>query len=213
MKDFIEMMNLDLTGRTSTRKGKDESGKVIDLEYLSWSECKLILHEQGAKVVDFEPVANSNGSYVFEHKEVLDKNGAKNGCFFVKVKIAIDDLVFEYSYPLMNGNLVVREETLNQLRISNAHARAFVKGVAVKTGLGYKLWLKEDETTKMTDDLSMHDLGKISQRIGELLSEKVRKLGSEEDVCHAIGIKPAMLMQMLKWFGQLQLLEQKLKAL
>lgn len=213
MKSFLEMMEVDLKGRTSTRKGKDEAGKVVDLEYLSWSECKLILHEQGCKVVDFEPIANADGSYVFTHKQVTDKNGAANGCYFVKVKITIDELVFEYSYPLMNGNIVVRDETLNQLRISNAHARAFVKGVAVKTGLGYRLWLKEDETTRMAEDIGIHDIAKIQQRVGELLSDKLRKYGDEETVARAIGLKSAQLQQMLKWYDQLRILEEKLKAL
>ena len=213
MKTFIEMMNIDLTGRTSTRKGKDENNKPIDIEYLSWSECKLILHEQGYKTVDYEPLEDANGSYVFAHRSVTDKNGAANGCYYVKVRITLDDLVFDYPYPLLNGNIVVRDETLNQLRISNAHARAFVKGVAVKTGLGYKLWLKEDETAKMSEDLSYHDIGKIQQRTGELLSDKVRKHGTEEEVCRRIGIRPAMLMQMLRWFDQLRLLEQKLKEI
>lgn len=213
MKTFLEMMEIDISDKVSTRKGKDENGKVVDIEYLSWSECKLLLHKEGYKTVDFEPLEGPNGSYVFEHKTVADKNGATNGCYYVKVRITLDDLVFDYAFPLLNGNLVVRDETLNQLRISNAHARAFVKGVAVKTGLGYKLWLKEDETSKMSEDLSAHDIYKVKQRTSELLSEKVRKLGSEEAVCHALGIKQGMLVSMLNWYGQLDLLEKKLKAL
>lgn len=213
MKSFLELMELDISSYTSTRKAKDENSKVVDIEYLPWAACKLLLHKEGCKTVDFEPLTTPEGSYVFTHKDVTDKNGAKNGCYFVKVRITIDDLTFDYAYPLMNGNLVVRDETLNQLRISNAHARAFVKGVAVKTGLGYKLWLKDDESTKLGEDLSIHDIRKVQQRVGELLTEKVRKHETEEKVCSLLGIKVGQLYAMLKWYDQLALLEGKLKGL
>ena len=213
MKSFLEMMEVDISAHTSSRKAKDENGRMVDIEYLPWASCKLLLHKEGCKVVDFEPLATPEGSYVFASREVTDKNGASNGCYFVKVRITIDDLVFDYAYPLMNGNLVVRDETLNQLRISNAHARAFVKGVAVKTGLGYSLWLKDDESTKLGEDLSIHDIMKVKQRVGELLTEKVRKCETEEALCDRLGIKVGQLYAMMKWFEQLHLLETKLKGL
>ena len=210
MKDFLEMMEIDVTPFCETRKAKDDQGRMVDIAYLPWSQCKLLLHKEGAKVVDFVPLENAEGSYVFEHKAVQDKNGANIGCYYVKVGVTIDDMSFEYSYPLMNGANVVRADTLNQLRISNAHARAFVKGVAVKTGLGYKLWLKEDETTSHGDDIGIHDVMKVKQRIEEKLSVAIRKHGGEDELLRYLGIKRGQLEIILKSFNNIAWLESKL---
>jgi hypothetical protein len=122
----------------------------------------------------------------------------------------IDDLSFDYDYPLMNGNHVVRDETLNQLRISNAIARGFVKGVAVKTGLGYDLWLKEDETTKMSEDLSIHNIRKIQQRVEEKISAAIRRYGTEDELLRHLGIKKSQLDAIMKSFNNIEVLEARL---
>jgi hypothetical protein len=96
----------------------------------------------------------------------------------VRVKIVIDDLEFIQNYPLLNGMYVVREDNVNQLRLSNAQARAFVKGVAIRTGLGFGLWVSEDETVQHgnDDDLYFHNILKIKERV----EQKVTKLLGNE---------------------------------
>lgn len=209
-KSFLEMMEIDVAPYCEHREAKDDKGRMVPIPYLPWAACKLLLHKEGAKVVDFSPVEGPGGSYVFSHKDVQDGKGNKLGCYFVKVHIVIDDLSFDYDYPLMNGNLVVRDETLNQLRISNAIARGFVKGVAVKTGLGYDLWLKDDESTKMGEDLNAHSIRKIQQRVEEKLSAAIRRYGTEDELLRHLGIKKSQLDAIMKSFNNIEVLEARL---
>ena len=136
-----------------------------------------MLHENGAETVYFTPLKTLEGSYLFTSADVANKDGRKTGCWFVSVEVHIDDLVFTMDMPLMNGSLVVYEDTLNQLRISNAHARAFVKGVAIHTGLGFNLWTTEKDTERDSDDLSGHSIWSIKERIERLITAK-EKAGS-----------------------------------
>jgi hypothetical protein len=54
----------------------------------------------------------------------------------------------------MNGTNPVKDNSMSQQRVYNAQARAFVKGVAIHTGLGFKLWLDDDIDNNVEDDLS-----------------------------------------------------------
>src|SRR5699024_378236 len=128
------------------REAKDDRGHKVQVPYLNWATCKNLLHENGAESVYFVPLKAPNGSYLFMSAEVENKDGRRTGCWFVSVEIHIDGRTFTMDMPLMNGSLVVYEDTLNQLRISNAHARAFVKGVAIHTGLGFSLWCTDKDT-------------------------------------------------------------------
>ena len=212
LKSFNEMMEIPLDGHTEKRKAKDENGREVEVEYLPWAECKLLLHQNGATFVDFTPLENANGSYVFEQKQVETSKGSCC-CPFVKVRITIDDMSFDYSYPLMNGTIVVRDETLNQLRISNAHARAFVKGVAVRTGLGFKLWLKDDETAKIGDDLRFHNILAIKQRTEERVTELIRYYGGEDKLLSKLEMNKKQFETIMKSFGYIQTLEARLGRL
>lgn len=166
----------------------DERDKI---KYLNWAKCKKLLHDNGAKVVYFEPLTNSNGSTLFMSDEAfVDKDGKVNRCYEVRVKIVIDDLEFVQNYPLLNGNVPVKDNSLNQLRLSNAQARAFVKGVAIRTGLGFQLWCEHDETT--TDDRTPLTAGDM-QRLKALAQEEytrivAQKKMSGEDIVNALGL-------------------------
>lgn len=182
IKSWNEMYSIDVS------EFCDERDKI---KYLNWAKCKKLLHDNGAKVVYFEPLTNDNGSTLFMASEAfVNKDGKVNRCYEVRVKIVIDDLEFVQNYPLLNGNNPVMDNSLNQLRLSNAQARAFVKGVAIRTGLGFQLWCEHDETT--TDDrtplnaLDMQRLKALAQE--EYTRIVTQKKLSGEDIVKELGL-------------------------
>ena len=46
--------------------------------------------------------------------------------------------------PVMNGANPVKDNSMSQQRVWNSMCRSFVKCVAIHTGLGFDLWLKEE---------------------------------------------------------------------
>lgn len=189
IKSYKEMREIDVLPFCNTRSAKDDNGKKIEIPYLSWAKCIDLLHDNGAEDVYFDPIESDEGSFVFSSAKTKNKDGRECGNYFVKVLIHIDSLEFVQKYPLMNGSLVVWDDTLTQLRISNAHARAFVKGVAIRTGLGFDLWLDDDQPSKeKEDDLSYHNPLKVKQYIEFLMTERLKKGASEEDIIADMGI-------------------------
>ena len=190
LKPYQELRKIDVSAFCETRKAKDENGKQVDIQYLPWAQCLELLYDNGADVVTYEPLEAPDGSFLFTTPfETVDKNGRVGNCYFVKVKVAIDDKAYTHAYPVMNGTAVVYRDTLNQLRVSNAIQRAFVKCVAVNTGLGIGLWIKADETTEktQTDDPFQHSPLMVKRAIEELMTLKVRN-SSVPDVCQKLGI-------------------------
>lgn len=214
LKSYSELRKLDVTPYCDIREGKDDNGKKIAISYLNWAKCMDLLHENGAEEVWYTPVANSSGSFVWEHYETQDKNGQKLGCYFVRVRIHIDASEWEMDYPLLNGQLVVRAETINQLRISNAHARAFVKGVAIRTGLGFGLWANDTEgTDDKSDDLSIHSIWAIKERVERRVTSLLSRGMSMDELLRHIGISQKQYESVLKGFSNIHYLEQKLGEL
>lgn len=181
LKPWKELREVDVTPYTKTRKAKDDNGKTVDIPYLPWTKCIDLLYEHGAEKVDFRPVME-NRSYLICSREVetLPKTKTYNGqtetipakkcgCYFVRVEVEIDDLKWTYDYPLLNGANVVYDDNLNQRAINTAHARAFVKAVAIKTGLGWSLWAGDEEEDK-TEDMSFHNIRAIQKRMQEKLT-------------------------------------------
>lgn len=213
LKSFNELVKLDVLPFCDTRRAKDDNGMPINVPYLPWAKCKMLLHENGASDVYFTPLKNENGGYLFQSKEVHDKNGRQTGCYFVAVEIHIDDKTFRMDMPLMNGSLVVYDDTLNQLRISNAHARAFVKGVAIHTGLGFKLWLNDKDTDRADDDLSQHSIMAIKQRVEQLITAKLQAGADMDSIISGLGIRQKQFEQIMAAFDNINVLENKLKRL
>ena len=214
LKPYSELVRLDVLPHCDTRKAKDDNGKMVDIPYLNWGKCKSLLHENGAESVYFTPIKNDKGSYVFAHYEVANKDGRKTGCYFVSVEIHIDDKTFVMDMPLLNGTLVIYEDTLNQLRIANCHARAFVKGVAIHTGLGFSLWSDDMDTDKAVDDLSTHDITAIKTRVEQLLTIKMQNGGmNQRELCDTIGLSEKKLQIIMASFGDIRVLEDRLKRL
>ena len=192
LKSYNELRKIDVLPYCEERETKNERGKTVKVPYLNWAKCKDLLHENGAEVVYFEPLVNDNGSTLFMTDiPFTDSKGNHNRCFEVRVKIVIDDLEFIQNYPLLNGMYVVREDTVNQLRLSNAQARAFVKGVAIRTGLGFGLWISNDETTKTENEenLYSHSILKIRERLNQTITKKLDEGKSLDVIAKATGLQ------------------------
>lgn len=186
-KSFTEMMKVDVSHYVKQRDGQP---------YLPWASCKKLLHDNGAEVVMFWPVPGPDGSTLRKSDSAfVDKNGVSNRVYEVLVHIQVDGLQWETAYPVLNGNSPVKDNSMNQLRVHNAIRRAFVKGVAERTGLGFSLWLDTDDLPDEPDDLSKHSLAKCKQRLLELITAKINsgiplnvmadRLGMDEDTLRA----------------------------
>lgn len=167
-KSFADMMKIDVSPYVKKRDGVD---------YLGWAMCKKLLHDNGAEVVMFSPVPAPDGSTLrMSNASFTDKNGIVNRVYEVLVHIVVDTIEWDIAYPVMNGNNPVKDNSMSQLRVHNAVRRAFVKGVAERLGLGFSLWLDEDDIPQEeTEDLSKHDILKVKQRAQELVTAKINQ--------------------------------------
>lgn len=191
IKTYEEMRAVDVTKWTEKRDGAD---------YLNWAKVVDLLHENGAKVVYFEPVVNPlTGSSLYMTDQVYtDKSGNTNRVYETAVKVVIDDLEFIQRGPVTNGSNPVKDNSMTQQRLWNCQTRLFVKGVAIRTGLGFDLWLKEEKRNDKNDDddLSRHDIFKIKERcqivytnklkLGLTTKEIAKKLNKTEDEVKAL---------------------------
>lgn len=213
LKNRAELREIDILPYCEKKIGKDDQGRRVEIPYLNWAKCMDLLYEFGAEHVEYRPLMGPNGSYLFCSREVQNKDGRKCGCYFVSVEIQIDDKVFQASTPLLNGNLVVYDDTLNQLRISNAHARAFVKGVAIHTGLGFDLWVKGGEEPEATDDLSEHSIRACVTRVKRKYADAVAACGGEAELLGLLGTRSKLIESTFTGAENLAVLEKKLDGL
>lgn len=215
LKSFNELRKVDVTPYCDMREAKDDKGKTIQVPYLNWAKCKDLLHQNGAEVVYFEPCTNENGSSLFMSSEVFtDSKGNTNRCYEVRVRITIDELTFEAQFPLMNGSNPVKDNSLTQQRLWNSQTRAFVKGVAMRTGLGFDLWLDDEESKSTEEDLTKHNIFAIKERF---MQEYTRVLRDKHLTTKEIADKCAMSEDEVKvlftFFDQLDRFEKKLMSL
>lgn len=213
LKPYGELIQLDVTPFCDYRKAKDDKGKEIQVPYLNWATCVNLLHENGAEVVYYTPLKAADGGYLFTSREVRDKNGRTTGCYFVSVEIHIDDQSFTMDMPLLNGSLVVYDDTLNQLRIANCHARAFVKGVAIRTGLGFRLWLSDKDSDPAPDELGGHSILAIKERVELLLTAKLQGGLDMDGILSALGLRKKDFDVIMRSFDNIRVLENKLRGL
>ena len=189
LKSYAEMRKIDVLPLCDKREAKDDKGRKIEVPYLNWAKCKELLHENGAEVVYFEPCVNASGSSLFMSDQVFtDSKGNTNRCYEVRVKIVIDELIFEAQYPLMNGSNPVKDNSLTQQRLWNAQTRAFVKGVAMRTGLGFGLWLDDmDDKPDGEEDLSKHNIYAIRERMQQAYTKLVKRGLSTGEIASMMG--------------------------
>ena len=205
IKKYAEMRAIDVTPFVEKRDGAD---------YLNWARCKELLHQNGAEVVYFEPCVNANGSSLFMSDQVFtDSKGNTNRCYEVRVHIVIDDLEFDAQYPLMNGSNPVKDNSLSQQRVWNAQTRAFVKGVAMRTGLGFDLWLKNMDEISTEEDLTKHSLFAIKERMQQAYTRLIKKKMSTKDIADSLEMTEDEVKVIFTYFEQLDRFEKKLGAL
>lgn len=171
LKDYKDLIKVDVSKYVEKRDGA---------EYLNWAKVVDLLHENGAEKVYFEPVPNpETGSSLYMTEQVFtDSKGNTNRVYETAVKIVIDDLEFIQRGPVTNGSNPVKDNSMSQQRLWNCQTRLFVKGVAIRTGLGFNLWLKEEEKNEKAnweDDLSRHDIFKIKERCQQIYTQKMKE--------------------------------------
>lgn len=217
IKSYAEMRKIDVLPHCEYREAKDDKGRKIEVPYLNWAKCKELLHENGAETVYFEPVVNANGSsLIYADQVFVDSKENTNRCYEVRVKIVIDDLEFEAQYPLMNGSNPVKDNSLTQQRLWNAQTRAFVKGVAMRTGLGFGLWVTggdEADDKAPVEDLSSHNLFAVKERMQITYTNAIKKGMSTKDIADKLEMTEDEVRVYFTYFDQLNRFEQKLNAL
>ena len=114
--------------------------------YLNWAKCVDLLHENGAEKVYWIPIPDEKtGSSLRMTEQIFtDKSGNTNRCYETRIMVVIDENIYEMQSPVMNGSNPVKDNSMSQQRVWNSMCRSFVKCVAIHTGLGFDLWLKEE---------------------------------------------------------------------
>ena len=170
LKPYDELRKIDVTPFCEKRDGAD---------YLPYNKCIDLLHENGAETVYFLPVPNpKTGNSLYETETVFeDKNGQKNRCYETRIEIHIDDKIYYMQSPVMNGANPVKDNSMSQQRVWNSMTRSFVKAVAIYTGLGFGLWLKEEEDERKAQEQAdaYHDIKKVQQRVFETVTAIQKK--------------------------------------
>lgn len=214
LKSYAEMRKIDVLPYCEMREAKDDSGKKIQVPYLNWARCMDLLHANGAEKVLFEPVVGANGSSLIMADAVFtDKNGVTNRCYEVRVRVTIDEMVFESQFPLMNGSNPVKDNSLTQQRLWNAQTRAFVKGVAINTGLGFDLWLSDTTGVEQEEDLSKHNLFAVKERMQQEYTKLIRKGLNTKEIAEKCGKTEDEVRTIFTFFEQIDRFERQLISL
>lgn len=198
LKSYAELRKIDVTKYCESRDG---------YLYLNWAKCIDLLRRNGAETVYFDPIPNpkTGGSLIESESVFKDKSGNTNRCYETRIKVVIDDKVFFMQSPVMNGTNPVKDNSMSQQRVWNSMTRSFVKCVAINTGLGFDLWLKEEERKLETipdagDDLATESEKKIIADMcsshGINLSAWLKQCGTDLD--HLKGIEAGKILNALK---------------
>jgi hypothetical protein len=206
IKSYEDMRKIDVSKWTEKRDNAD---------YLNWAKCVDLLHENGAKKVYFEPVVNeATGSSLFmTTQEYSDNKGNINRVYETAVKIVIDDLEFIQRGPVMNGSNPVKDNSMSQQRLWNCQTRLFVKGVAIRTGLGFDLWLKDElreEKDNWEDDLNKHNIFKIKERCQLIYTQKMKEGLTTKEIAEKLHKTEDEVKALFSYFDTLSNFEKEL---
>jgi hypothetical protein len=205
LKSFNEMRKVDVTPHVKQRDGAD---------YLPWATVVDLLHEHGAEKVFFSPVYNENGSSLFMSEQTFtDSKGNTNKCYEVRIEVTVDDDTFIYSYPLLNGINPVKDNSLNQNVVFKAMARAFVKAIALRYGLGFSLWSKDEIDDSQEEDLYKHSLDAIKLRLQQTYTQKLQKHMSVADIAKGVGMSEDEVKVLFSYFEIIKRFETNLQKL
>ena len=206
LKSWNEMRGLDISKYVKQRDKAD---------YLPWASCLKLLYENGAEKVSFRPLTNEAGSSLFMSDQTFtDKNGNTNRCYEVRVEVVIDGTYFWISYPVMNGINPVRDNLMNQNAVHKAQMRAFVKAVAINTGLGFDLWLDDSDIEESGEDLTKHNIYAIRERMQQQYTKLVKRGLSTGEIAKMMGTSEQTVQYYLNGiFDEINRFEKALGAL
>ena len=205
IKNWNEMRKLDISKYVKKRDGAD---------YLPWAECLKLLYENGAEKVTIRTLTDVNGSSLFMSDETFtDKKGGTNRCYEVRIEVIIDGATYTFSYPVMNGISPVRNELMNQNAVHKAQMRAFVKCVAINTGLGFDLWRDDSDIENDVEDLSKHNLWAIKERYQQEYTRLIKSGLSTKDIADNVGMTEDMVKTVFCYFEQLDRFEKAMLKL
>lgn len=205
LKSWNEMRKLDISKYVKKRDGAD---------YLPWADCLKLLYDNGAEKVEILPEKGVNGSSLFMSEQTFtDKNGITNRCYEVRIFVNIDGKMYGISYPVMNGVNPVKDNSMNQNSVHKAQMRAFVKCVAINTGLGFDLWRDDSDIENDTDDLSKHNLFSIKERLQQAYTRAFKKGMTTKEIANAVELTEDEVKTYFTYFDQLHRFEQKLNSL
>lgn len=208
LKPYNELRKIDVRKYTKLRDGS---------LYLPYNKCLDLLHENGAEKAYFIPVPNpKTGGSLYESDTIFeDKNGVKNRCYETKIEIHIDDEVYYMQSPVMNGANPVKDNSMSQQRVWNSMTRSFVKAVAMYTGLGFDLWLEEEERESKEQDAAdfYHDIAKVKERVFETVTAIQKKSGlSLAQVAEKMNKTEDELRMYMKYYSILEAVEHNLNV-
>ena len=205
LKSWNDMRSLDISKYVKQRDKAD---------YLPWASCLKLLYDNGAEKVTIRTLTDVNGSSLFMCDETFtDKNGGTNRCYEVRIEVIIDGNAYTFNYPVMNGINPVRDNLMNQNAVHKAQMRAFVKCVAINTGLGFDLWMDDADIENDVDDLSKHNLWAIKERMQQAYTRAVKNGMSTGDIAKAVNKTEDEVRLLFTYFDQLHRFEQELNAL
>ncbi|WP_337659229.1 DUF1071 domain-containing protein [Eisenbergiella tayi] len=209
LKSYEELRQIDVSPYC------EERDKV---SYLPYNKCIDLLHKNGAETVYFLPVQNpKNGSSLYESDTVFaDKSGNTNRCYETRIEIHIDDKIYYMQSPVMNGANPVKDNSMSQHRVWNSMTRSFVKAVAMYTGLGFDLWLKEEDSERKAQAQAdiYHDILKVQERVFETVTA-IQKKGnlSLAQIAEKMGRSEEELKQYINMYKVLYAVENNLNLL
>jgi hypothetical protein len=205
-KTWNELYNVDVSSYVNKRDGAD---------YLPWATVVYLMHKHGdAQRVYFTNLHTENGSSVFMTDQAFaDSKGNTNRCYEVHVLVTVDDDTFEYSYPVLNGVNPVKDNSLNQNAIHKASERAAVKAIALRYGLGFSLWMKDDIDDGQEDDLYKHSIHSVCERVQQTYTRLVRKGMTTNEIAEKLGKTPDDIKALFSFYNILDAFEKELLKL
>ncbi len=201
LKSFNDMFALDVAThvkkKPTFKKGRDGQFQKLPedkwLDYLEWAMVLNLLYQNGAEKVTYGSLENEKGYPAF-----YDPSG-KNP--FVKVWVDIDGSKYDIQFPVMSAS-GAGSATPSSTSIYNSHQRGFVKCVAINTGLGLSLWLKDEETRNdnpdpANDPTVNEELKKKNKAIVEMFEKISKRAGGSEKAHKLLGTKKSSMMDLL----------------
>lgn len=205
IKSYDKLRKIDVSKWTDTRDGA---------EYLNWAKVIDLLHENGAEEVYFEPVVNElTGSSLFMTEQVFtDSKNNTNRVYETAVKVVVDDKEWIFRGPVTNGANPVKDNSMTQQRLWNCQTRLFVKCIAIHTGLGFDLWLKEEDkmSKQQEEDLSKHDIFKIKERCQILYTNKMKEGLTTKEIAEKLHKTEDEVKALFSYFDTLSNFEKDL---